>query len=125
MSLKRLKECVTELNTTNSANDKLNILMKYDDCKDYFFYAFNPYYRYGVTSNSKDKDVDTASYSFDHDDLFDLLDDLRTRRLTGHIAIAAVRFYIDAFEQEHEDLIYMILDKNIEVRMGASQINKV
>jgi len=122
MSLDRLRECVDELNTTNSANDKLNILMKYDDCKDYFFYALNPYYRYGVTSKSKDVSIEPDEIYYD---LFDLLDDLRNREITGHAAIAAVHAFIAANAPEYEDLVYMILDKNIEVRMGASLINKI
>jgi len=125
MSLERLRECVNELSSTNSANDKLNILIKYDDCKDYFFYAFNPYYRYGVTSNTKTKDIgNRALFNNYNVSIFELLNDLKDRIITGHDAIFAVRSFVEE-NKEYEDLIYMILDKNIEVRMGASQINKV
>ena len=124
MSLQRLRECVNELNSTNSSNDKMEILAKYDDCKKYFYYAFNPHYRFGVTSNTKDKNIGIIPIFNNYSDLFALLNDLKDRVITGHDAIFAVRSFIEE-NKEYEDLIYMILDKNIEVRMGASLINKV
>lgn len=125
MSLQRLRECVNELNTTNSSNAKMEILAKYDDCKKYFYYAFNPYYRYGVTSNSKDKEIGNKQLFNNYNvSIFELLDDLKDRVITGHDAIFAARSFVEE-NKEYEDLVYMILDKNIEVRMGVSLINKV
>ena len=46
---------------------------------------------------------------FPDEDLFDLLDDLTNRKITGHDAIAAVNSFTNMYE-EYEDLIHSIID---------------
>lgn len=49
---------------------------------------------------------------------------LASGELSGHIAIATVKAFIAKYPQ-HEDIIYRILDKDFEIRLGDSEINKV
>jgi len=55
--------------------------------------------------------------------VFDLLDALRTRRITGHEAIGNINTFIMA-NPEHKQLIYNIIDKDLKCRVGESLINK-
>jgi len=125
--LKKLQEMVDDLSSTNSKNEKLERLKKYDDefTLALIKYAHDPMIQFNVTSKT------IKAYTGSHknrvmveDDIFSLLDQLKDRKLTGHAALAAVREYVDSFKQ-YEDLIYSIIDKNLKIRMSDSSINKV
>lgn len=57
------------------------------------------------------------------DNILDLLDLLRYRKIVGHEAIAVCNTYIDNY-QEYQNLIYNIIDKNLKTRTEAKLINK-
>jgi hypothetical protein len=59
-----------------------------------------------------------------YDNVFGLLDDLNNRVYTGHDAIAMVNSFI-LQHKEYEDLIFSIIDRNLEIRASESVINKV
>ena len=88
-----LRLMVDELNSTNSTNDKRDILSKYDDefIKLVIYYTYNPTFQYYVTPDNLEK-----NYSNDlgkvvkYSDLFELLDALKSRSITGHLAINSV-----------------------------------
>jgi DNA ligase-1 len=54
------------------------------------------------------------------------LDDLKTRKITGHDAIGAVHTFIDSQSNKAniEELIYCIIDKDLKTRAGDKIINK-
>jgi DNA ligase-1 len=128
MNLKLLRSVVDELNSTNSTNDKKVILEKYKNdefIKKVLYYTYNPFYQYYVTPDNLEKNYDLdlgALYQFT--DLFEMLDALRKREITGHKAINSVNDFCYANE-EYKDLIYKIIGKDLEIRMGDSLINKV
>ena len=122
-----LRLMVDELNSTNSTNDKRDILSKYDDefIKLVIYYTYNPTFQYYVTPENLEK-----NYSNDlgkvvkYSDLFELLDALKSRSITGHLAINSVNdFCYD--NEKYKDLIYKVIGKDLEIRMGDSLINKV
>jgi hypothetical protein len=122
-----LRLMVDELNSTNSTNDKRDILSKYDDefIKKVIYYTYNPTFQYYVTPDNLEK-----NYSNDlgkvvkYSDLFELLDALKSRSITGHLAINSVNdFCYD--NEKYKDLIYKVIGKDLEIRMGDSLINKV
>ena len=124
-----LRKVVDHLNSTNSTNDKKVILSIYKDdefIKNVLYYTYNPFYQYYVTPDNLEKryadDLGTSKQLYTN--LFSLLDDLRERNITGHSAIQAVNDFCYANE-EYKDLIYKIIGKDLEVRMGDSLINKV
>jgi len=57
-------------------------------------------------------------------DLFEMLDILRKREVTGHKAINSVNDFCYKHE-EFKGLIYKIIGKDLEIRMGDSLINKI
>ena len=128
MNLKLLRSVVDELNSTNSTNDKKVILEKYKNdefIKQVLYYTYNPFYQYYVTPDNLEKNYDLdlgTLYQFT--DLFEMLDALRKREITGHKAINSVNDFCYANE-EYKDLIYKIIGKDLEIRMGDSLINKV
>jgi len=126
---KTIREMVDELNSTNSSNDKQEILKKYPQMKSILNYTYDTFKQFGVTSANikKKSDIVNSNYIYDDeskDSLRELLDDLYKRRITGHEAIGAVNGFTNRYK-EYEDIIHNILDKDLKIRMGASNINKV
>lgn len=125
---KQLQMIVNELNSTNSTNDKKEILSKYktnEFLKKVLYYTYNPFYQYYVTPENLEKNYDLdlgTLYSFA--DLFEMLDALRKREVTGHKAINSVNDFCYRNE-DYKDLIYKIIGKDLEIRMGDSLINKI
>jgi DNA ligase-1 len=127
--LRELRHIVDELNSTNSINDKKVILAKHkgnDFLKQVLFYTYNPFFQYYVTPATLEKryNDDLGKSTVHYSSLFALLDDLRHRKITGHAAIQAVNDFAYEFES-YKDLIYKVIGKDLEIRMGDSLINKV
>jgi len=131
-SLQRLSQLVTELNRSNSSSDKVAALKNFSDCQQLLKYTYDTnLYQYGVTPDNIRKLMNepqiaqlVLSGSFNHATLIDLLNDLNNRTVTGHRAIAAVVKFIQDNAQFSE-LILNVIDRNIQIRIGAQLINKV
>lgn len=119
----KLKTAVDELQADSSSTNKVDILkrhLKDDFVRKCFFYAYNPLYQFHVTSGlCRKKKISAGS----HGDLFSLLDDLRTRTITGHEAVGAVNAFVSRNE-EYADIIYSIIDKDLKTRTAEKVINK-
>lgn len=127
--LKKLQSLVDELRSTNSINNKKEILRKYSDddiIKKLLIYTFDPYRRYHITSKNlkKLKDLQGDYVEFDDSNITDMLDNLTYRWVTGHTAIRSVNNFIRK-HPEYEELICNIIDKDLRCRIGASLINQV
>ena len=131
-NLSRLSVLIKELNQTNSMTDKIAALKHFGDCQQLLKYVYDTnLYQYGVTSDNVRKLRDSqaianiiATENFHNDTIISLLNDLNNRSITGHRAIAAIVKFISN-NAEFEDLILNIIDRNIQVRIGAPVINKV
>jgi len=122
--LERLQELVNRLNNSNSNKYKEETLRMYrndEELKRILYYTYNPFYQFFVTSKNciKNKSLCTPKDG----DIFDLLDDLRYRRITGHDAITTINGFI-LLNPHYEELIYRILDKDLKTRTGEKLINK-
>ena len=122
-----IKDFVTDSNATNSNTNKFNVLKEYTEhavVVHALYYTYNTYKQYGVTSVNCKKRSDLLGNPNTYEDLFDLLNDLNDRVITGHSAIANVNRYVQ--ENKHfEDIIWSIIDRNLKTRSTASTINKV
>ena len=127
-----LHDFLIKLNESNSSNDKVDTIYLYANSnpfiKKILFYTYNPYYQFFVTSKNiekvRGKRLTNAALCTD---IFELLDLLRTRRKTGHDAIASIEYFIKTIESPDYDareLMYLIIDKDFKVRAGATLINK-
>tara|TARA_R100001591_G_scaffold111592_1_gene123301 strand:- start:1134 stop:2432 length:1299 start_codon:yes stop_codon:yes gene_type:complete len=126
-NMKELKQFIDEMKNTSSLNEKKKIIEKYKDNEFVMKavrYTYDPYKKYNVTS----KNCKKLSHICDEDcgfvDLFELLDDLDNRTYTGHDAIAMVNGFVYQ-SPGYEDVIFGIIDRNIEIRANASVFNKI
>lgn len=120
----RLVEMINELMTTNSTLEKKNILSKYEDCKDFLYYTYNSFIKFGVTSETVKKKSELINPRIKSNDIFEILDLLHKRKVTGHEAIATINYFISLYPQ-YSEYVYRILDRDLQVRMGSTEINKV
>ena len=126
-NLEKLQDFVNQMKNTSSLNEKKVIIgsIQNDEfIKKALNYALDPYKKYYLTSKNCKKNADLCDMNSIYDDIFGLLDDLNGRVYTGHDAIALVNAFITE-HIEYEDLIFSIIDRNLEIRASESVINKV
>jgi len=127
-NLEKLQNFVDQMKNTSSLNEKKVIIGSIQNdkfIKKALNYALDPFKKYYLTSKNCRKNADLCMNSiYDEPCIFDLLDDLNNRTYTGHDAIAMVNGYISQNKQ-FEDLIFSIIDRNLEIRASESVINKV
>ena len=125
--LKVLQAFVDEMKANSSLNVKKTIINAYGKqhfIKNALLYTYDPYKKYYVTSKTCKKNKDLCDMNQIHDSIFHLLNDLNNRVYTGHDAIAMVNSFI-LQHKEYEDLIFSIIDRNLEIRASESVINKI
>jgi DNA ligase-1 len=125
--MQELKLFVEQMRATSSSLDKVEILKQQSEfIQKVLEYTYNPYKQYNVTSKTCKKNSGLFKYNtypLHNEGIFELLDDLTSRKITGHDAIAAVNAFVMA-HHGYEDLIYSIIDKDLKTRTGAKVINK-
>lgn len=125
---KLLEKCdsiVKTLQNTNSATEKIDILRKYvndGEVCQFFRYAYDPFFLYGVSSKNLKKNSQLTELEF-FKDVFELLDNLKSKKITGNKAVALVNGYISQNFQ-YEELLLNFFDRNLKIGMGMTQINK-
>ena len=125
--LEVLQAFVDEMKNNSSLIAKKAIINAYGKnpfIKSALVYAYDPYKKYYVTSKTCKKNEDICDMNSIHETIFSLLNDLNDRVYTGHDAIAMVNAFI-LQHKEYEDLIFSIIDRNMEIRASSSVINKV
>lgn len=124
---RELREFVNEMNSSNSTNHKVDVLTKYQYhpfIKRILLYTYHPYWNFGVTSANLKKRADLIAPTGIYDDFFMMLDDFNERNMTGHAAIEAMNRFIKDYEA-WADLIYQVIDRNLETRATVTLINRV
>ena len=118
-----LQNFINEMRGTSSATDKIAIIARSSTfIHKVLEYTYNPFKQYYTTSKTCKKNSDKCYY--DSNDLypFELLDSLSDRKFTGHEAIALVNGWVE--NTECGELLYRIIDKNLDIRAGDKVINK-
>ena len=117
-----LKEFIEKMRATSSSLEKVEIIKNSSDFIHKILEAtYNPYKQYHVTSKTCIKNsglVATGAVA----PLMELLYVLNSRNATGHDAIRLVNRFAQA--NDNWDLIYKIIDKDLEIRAGDKVINK-
>jgi DNA ligase-1 len=122
---------VRDLRATSSTIDKQGIIEDYCNhgssaasfAKNILRYTYHPMWQYNVTSDNLKKKNHLVARKNDYKNFFDLLDDLKNRKITGHDAIAAVNSFIE-HHSDYEELIHCVIDKDLKTRAGDKIINK-
>jgi len=123
-SINRIKQMIEDVNSSNKNNDKLEALRKYDDIKKYIELIYDPMIQFNLTSKTlKKNELIDEEFEFEEMDIFNILIDLNKRVFTGHKAIGVVNKYVSQFP-DNKQLVYLMLDKNLKIRMSISLINK-
>ena len=126
--MKELKEFVDNMRATSSSKEKVQIIKDANPfIHEVLEYTYNPFKQYSVTSKTiiKKKDVQlTQSRYHYYSDLFDLLNALIKREITGHKAIFYINHFTDELQSWERDLVYKIIDKDLGIRAGDKVINK-
>ncbi len=123
-TLKEVAELLGDINRTNSSNEKMKILGGYPHCKKILEYIYSDFKQYNVTSANIEKMKNLKENVSTNFTIFQLLNDLESRKITGHKAIGVVNGFI-ANNKKYEDIILRIIDKDLRIGMGVSNINKV
>lgn len=122
---KALANLIEDLKNTSSTLDKVDLLKEYadknEDLKKILFYTYHPLYQYHVTSANCIKN--RSLIGIEYNCFFNLLDDLRNRKITGHDAIGAVNNFCSK-HSEHKEIILCVIDKDLKTRTGEKVINK-
>lgn len=115
MSL-RIENFIKEMRATSSSTDKVQIIKEASPfVHKALEYTYNPFKQFYVTSKTCIKNSHLKErHSLD---LFEVLDKLMNREVTGHDAIKLVNGLDD-------ESIYKIIDKNLDIRAGDKVINK-
>ena len=126
MILSLLKKFVDEVNATNSSVEKKEILSKYPELKEIIKKVYNPYQKFHVTSKTLKKHMSKNDNEVGKkfEDIFDLLNSLSQREITGKEALSSCALFVE-HNKEYEELICRILDKDLKTRLGIKQINSI
>ena len=119
--MKELNEFIEDMRSTSSSLEKVEIIKNSSEFIHKVLEAtYNPYKQYYITSKTCKKN----SHLVEGDalDLFDILEMLNKREVTGHDAIKLVNTYANL--KGYKPLIYKIIDKDLEIRAGDKVINK-
>jgi DNA ligase-1 len=125
-----LDEFVASLRSTSSTLEKTGIIKsacsntnckKAEFLRSVLLFTYHPTWQYFVTSDNLKKY--SSLRGGDYKDLFELLNDLKNRVITGHDAIGATNSFVER-NKEHENLIHCIIDKDLKTRAGDKIINK-
>jgi phosphomevalonate kinase len=106
-NMEDLKIFTEQMRATSSSKEKVQIIK---DANPFIHkvleYTYNPFKQYYVTSKTCKKNNGLLKYNT-YETVFQLLDDLNNRKITGHDAIAAVNGLTTA-NPGYEELIYSI-----------------
>ena len=121
----RLQRLHDRLNTSNSTNDKVQVLKDFlttdKELQELVSMMYNPYMQYGVTWKNilKRKDL---NFEFDGR-IFDLLKMLSERNITGHSALGAVNNYKRRVGMDFP--LSLVFERSLKARADSKLINKV
>jgi len=126
----KLIELKVKLQNNNSSLKKKKILKEYEDedIKKILKYVYSPYKKYNVTSKKLktyyEKKYKNEPKIKNYENIFNLLEDLSNRKITGNIANEFILDFIGKYKQ-YDEIIYNILDKDLQIRMNTKTINTV
>ena len=112
---------IEEMRATSSSTQKVEIIKNASsDVHRLLEYTYNPFKQYYVTSKTCIKNKDKVDKTEDLA-LYELLDKLTSREVTGHKAISLINAHA---QSKYDPLIYKIIDKDLGIRASAKIINK-
>jgi len=119
-----INDFILKMNCSTSSNDKVDIMRSSShEVRKVLYYTYNTFMQYNITSKNLEKRKDLANLDTKFVSIFDLLDSLNQRLITGHKAIKESNGFI-LNNPEYKELFYLILDRNLKIRVSSKLINK-
>lgn len=119
-------EILNELKNTTSTKEKFNILMKNkenESLKRILKYAYDSVtYTYGVSYNHI---LSFESNDFSQKNMFELLELLSKRELTGHNALRECKNLINTLNEDEKIIFKGIIDRDFKIGVSTKTLNKV
>ena len=120
-NMKELKMFIEKMRSTSRATDKSAFIAHSSPfIHDVLNATYNPYKQYNITSKTCLKKKKLFGLK-PKNTLFELLDLLSNKEVRGHDAIKLVNRFADG--GEGFELIYKIIDKDLDIRLGVVGIN--
>ncbi len=118
------RETFTALRNTRSRNEKIAILKKAGVLtQEILKYAYDPFKHYYINKVPK-YSADPNAADFTHFIWTSILDDLHTRRVSGHAAIDKFQYLLGRCHPEDAVLLTQIVKKDLRCGISAKTINK-
>lgn len=118
-----LKKCETANGAGSKAIIRQALSELTPESRKLFIYAMSPYFMYGV-KKFKRPDV-YADEDSSLELVFDVLDQLRNRELTGDMARETVTMLLSAFTKETATYLERVIEKDLKAGFSADTYNKV
>ena len=113
-----------KMNSSNSSNSKVEVMRSSDrNIRRVLYYTYNSFMQYNITSKVINKRKDLVNKDTKFVSIFNLLDSLNQRLITGHKAIEETNGFI-LNNPEYKELLCLILDRNLKIRVSVKLINK-
>ncbi len=125
----KIHEIITELNLENGSNYKKEVLTKYQDnevLKRVLKMTYDKVsFTYGITMKNivytpTKNNVNPLEWALNQ-----LKNELCTRKQTGNRAIEFLKLVLESLSKEDAIIIEKILDRDLKIRLGRTEINKV
>ena len=124
MDLNIVYNFIKEMNSSTSSNDKIDLIrFAKPEVRKVLFYTYNTFQQYNITPKVLDKRPDLCNKHTKFASVFELLDSLNNRMITGHKAVEETNGYLFN-NPKSKDLLYLILERNLKVRASVKLINK-
>ena len=97
MCLEKVYDFIDEMNCSTSSKQKIDTIIKYDlntNVRRVLYYTYNNFIQFNIKPKVLEKRKDLCNSHTKFDSLFDLLDSLNERLITGHKAIKETNGFI-------------------------------
>ncbi len=124
MNLNIVYDFIKDMNASTSSNDKIDLIrFSKPEVRKVLFYTYNTFQQYNITPKVLDKRLDLCNKHTKFESVFELLDSLNNRMITGHKAVEETNGFIYN-NPGLKDLLYLMLERNLKVRASVKLINK-
>jgi len=113
------------IQSTQGTNLKLSLVKEHatEQVKELLYYAFNPFYNYGLQTITYEKSTLPVVKDM-HDEFISLLDLCRVSNINTHLRNVVTEF-LNSCDQHSQTIYADIICKNLRLGIAATQLNKV
>lgn len=123
-----ISQILQELNLENGSNYKKQILEKHKENELWLkvlHYAYNPNFKYYQKKIPNYNNGEDGINYFTTEQMFDCLDKLKSREVTGNDAIDLLHLYLTRLSKEDATVLELIIGRDIKSGINATTINKI